>query len=204
MALPLRKIPEILGSPLFHPSPPHPSFLKYIQSDCPMSIKQTTIDNFFFFSFLFFFSKISESASIYICKYLLEENANIVIYDPKVPRDQIISDLVQPDVHGANGHSEEHGIFLFLFFSYPCASLAPVVKNHHHKARKKKRKEKKRKEKKRKEKKRKEKKRKKVVLFRVFFFNFYWKSLTKISEQEGFQMEDFEKETLILAVSEMG
>uniref|UniRef100_A0A2C9M1W1 UDP-glucose 6-dehydrogenase n=1 Tax=Biomphalaria glabrata TaxID=6526 RepID=A0A2C9M1W1_BIOGL len=31
-----------------------------------------------------------ESAAIYVSKYLLEEGANIRIYDPKVPEDQII------------------------------------------------------------------------------------------------------------------
>lgn len=35
-----------------------------------------------------------ESPAIYVCKYLLEEGANLVIYDPKVPRHQIMK-LVQ-------------------------------------------------------------------------------------------------------------
>jgi len=34
-----------------------------------------------------------ESSSIYICKSLLEEHANIYIYDPKVGEEQIIGDL---------------------------------------------------------------------------------------------------------------
>ncbi len=34
-----------------------------------------------------------ESAAIYICKDLLEERANLSIYDPKVGRDQIVKDL---------------------------------------------------------------------------------------------------------------
>lgn len=31
-----------------------------------------------------------ESASIYICKYLMEEGARITVYDPKVEKDQIM------------------------------------------------------------------------------------------------------------------
>ena len=31
-----------------------------------------------------------ESASIYICKYLMDEGARITVYDPKVEKDQII------------------------------------------------------------------------------------------------------------------
>ncbi|KFM60973.1 UDP-glucose 6-dehydrogenase, partial [Stegodyphus mimosarum] len=34
-----------------------------------------------------------ESPAIYICQHLLEEGANLNIYDPKVPEQQIISDL---------------------------------------------------------------------------------------------------------------
>ena len=34
-----------------------------------------------------------ESAAIYICRDLLDENANLAIYDPKVSRDTICSDL---------------------------------------------------------------------------------------------------------------
>ena len=31
-----------------------------------------------------------ESASIYICKYLMDEGARITVYDPKVEKDQIL------------------------------------------------------------------------------------------------------------------
>jgi len=31
-----------------------------------------------------------ESASIYICKYLMDEGARITVYDPKVEKDQVI------------------------------------------------------------------------------------------------------------------
>lgn len=34
-----------------------------------------------------------ESAAIYICRDLLEERASLAIYDPKVPRDQMVKDL---------------------------------------------------------------------------------------------------------------
>ena len=30
-----------------------------------------------------------ESASIYVCKYLLEEGARVTIYDPKVEEEQV-------------------------------------------------------------------------------------------------------------------
>lgn len=49
-----------------------------------------------------------ESAAIYIAKYLLEEHANIVIYDPKVTKEQILADLVSPDVHGHHAHDDTH------------------------------------------------------------------------------------------------
>lgn len=39
-----------------------------------------------------------ESSSIYICKHLLDEAANIVIYDPKVDPTQIKMDLTNPDI----------------------------------------------------------------------------------------------------------
>ncbi|KAM7338746.1 hypothetical protein ACRRTK_002230 [Alexandromys fortis] len=39
-----------------------------------------------------------ESSSIYISKYLLDEGAHLHIYDPKVPREQIIVDLSHPGV----------------------------------------------------------------------------------------------------------
>ena len=39
-----------------------------------------------------------ESSSIYISKHLLEEEANLVIYDPKVDPKQIQTDLVDPEI----------------------------------------------------------------------------------------------------------
>ncbi|PIO30889.1 hypothetical protein AB205_0011570 [Aquarana catesbeiana] len=39
-----------------------------------------------------------ESSSIYISKYLMDEGANLHIYDPKVLKEQIIMDLSQPGV----------------------------------------------------------------------------------------------------------
>ncbi|BFZ15194.1 hypothetical protein BsWGS_18233 [Bradybaena similaris] len=39
-----------------------------------------------------------ESAAIYVVKYLMEEGANICIYDPKVPKDQIIRDLTSSEI----------------------------------------------------------------------------------------------------------
>ena len=39
----------------------------------------------------------SESPAIYVCKYLLEESARISIYDPKVPKAQIVNDLTDYD-----------------------------------------------------------------------------------------------------------
>lgn len=39
-----------------------------------------------------------ESASIYICKYLIEEGARVTIYDPKVEREQVYLELNHPDV----------------------------------------------------------------------------------------------------------
>lgn len=39
-----------------------------------------------------------ESAAIFVCRDLLEEQANIAIYDPKVTRQQILSELGQADV----------------------------------------------------------------------------------------------------------
>ncbi|XP_023375396.1 UDP-glucose 6-dehydrogenase [Otolemur garnettii] len=39
-----------------------------------------------------------ESSSIYISKYLLDEGAHLHIYDPKVPREQIVVDLSHPGV----------------------------------------------------------------------------------------------------------
>ncbi|XP_028393730.1 UDP-glucose 6-dehydrogenase-like [Dendronephthya gigantea] len=39
-----------------------------------------------------------ESASIYICKYLLEEGARLTIYDPKVEKEQVYLELCHPSV----------------------------------------------------------------------------------------------------------
>ncbi|XP_012946479.1 UDP-glucose 6-dehydrogenase [Aplysia californica] len=39
-----------------------------------------------------------ESAAIHVCKYLLDEGAHVQIYDPKVPRDQIMSDLTMAEI----------------------------------------------------------------------------------------------------------
>src|SRR4051812_44349545 len=39
-----------------------------------------------------------ESSAIYLCKHLMDENARLCIYDPKVSRRQIMSDLKHPDV----------------------------------------------------------------------------------------------------------
>ncbi|XP_064419348.1 UDP-glucose 6-dehydrogenase isoform X2 [Latimeria chalumnae] len=39
-----------------------------------------------------------ESSSIYISKYLLDEGARLHIYDPKVPKEQIIQDLCHPNI----------------------------------------------------------------------------------------------------------
>ncbi|KAL3879780.1 hypothetical protein ACJMK2_032066 [Sinanodonta woodiana] len=39
-----------------------------------------------------------ESAAIYVSKYLMEEGANIRIYDPKVEKDQIISEMTHPNM----------------------------------------------------------------------------------------------------------
>ncbi|XP_077988764.1 UDP-glucose 6-dehydrogenase-like [Glandiceps talaboti] len=39
-----------------------------------------------------------ESSSIYVSKYLMDEGAQLVIYDPQVSREQIISDLTHPTI----------------------------------------------------------------------------------------------------------
>ncbi|KAJ8029587.1 UDP-glucose 6-dehydrogenase [Holothuria leucospilota] len=39
-----------------------------------------------------------ESPSIYICKYLMEEGANLKIYDPKVEKQQILMELNHPSI----------------------------------------------------------------------------------------------------------
>ena len=43
-------------------------------------------------------SDTRESSSIYICKHLLDEAAQVVIYDPKVQHAQIRMDLTNPDI----------------------------------------------------------------------------------------------------------
>jgi UDPglucose 6-dehydrogenase len=48
-----------------------------------------------------------ESASIYICKYLLDEGAKVHIYDPQVEESQIFDDISQPDVHGEGAKDME-------------------------------------------------------------------------------------------------
>lgn len=39
-----------------------------------------------------------ESASIYICKYLIEEGARVTIYDPKVLKEKIYLEMTHPDI----------------------------------------------------------------------------------------------------------
>lgn len=39
-----------------------------------------------------------ESASIYIAKYLVDEGANVAIYDPKVTKEQIMIELTEPEL----------------------------------------------------------------------------------------------------------
>ncbi|XP_015748531.1 PREDICTED: UDP-glucose 6-dehydrogenase-like [Acropora digitifera] len=39
-----------------------------------------------------------ESASIYICKYLMDEGARITVYDPKVEKEQILLELTHPSI----------------------------------------------------------------------------------------------------------
>lgn len=51
------------------------------------------------------FPAYSESAAIYVCKYLLEEGAQLSIYDPKVKEEQMRRDLssVVSDDKGESG-----------------------------------------------------------------------------------------------------
>ena len=49
-----------------------------------------------------------ESSSIYICKYLLDEQAKLVVYDPKVLPDQVMSDLTDPALGCDPGHVEKN------------------------------------------------------------------------------------------------
>lgn len=69
-----------------------------------------------FFNLLIYFPR--ESSSIYISKYLMDEGAKLHIYDPKVPKEQIILDLshlgVSEDNQGKNAH-----VKLIFFFSFP-------------------------------------------------------------------------------------
>lgn len=44
-----------------------------------------------------------ESSSIYVCKHLLDEEAQIVIYDPKVDKEQIKLDLTEPSIMSDKG-----------------------------------------------------------------------------------------------------
>uniref|UniRef100_A0ABM0MB84 UDP-glucose 6-dehydrogenase-like n=1 Tax=Saccoglossus kowalevskii TaxID=10224 RepID=A0ABM0MB84_SACKO len=37
-----------------------------------------------------------ESSSIYVCKYLLDEGAQLAIFDPEVSREQIVNELTHP------------------------------------------------------------------------------------------------------------
>ena len=41
-----------------------------------------------------------ESAAIYVTQHLMEEGAKLSIYDPKVTREQILSDLEHPFISG--------------------------------------------------------------------------------------------------------
>lgn len=63
-----------------------------------------------------------ESSSIYISKYLMDEGAKLHIYDPKVPKEQIIFDLshlgVSEDNQGKNSHMKIIHLFLPLFSIY--------------------------------------------------------------------------------------
>eukprot|EP00118_Oscarella_pearsei_P009082 m.50065 g.50065 ORF g.50065 m.50065 type:complete len:505 (+) comp34053_c0_seq2:330-1844(+) len=39
-----------------------------------------------------------ESSSIYVCKYLMEEGAHLVVFDPKVSKEQVLTDLKNPTI----------------------------------------------------------------------------------------------------------
>ena len=41
-----------------------------------------------------------ESAAIYVAQHLMEEGAKLSIYDPKVPQEQVLSDLEHPFISG--------------------------------------------------------------------------------------------------------
>lgn len=49
-----------------------------------------------------------ESSSIYISKYLLDEQANLVIYDPKVLPERIMCDLTDPFLGCDPDHVKKH------------------------------------------------------------------------------------------------
>ena len=59
-----------------------------------------------FFNWLIHF--LRESSSIYISKYLMDEGAKLHIYDPKVPKEQIILDLSHPGVSEDNQGKNTH------------------------------------------------------------------------------------------------
>lgn len=56
-----------------------------------------------------------ESSSIYISKYLMDEGAKLHIYDPKVPKEQIIFDLSHLGVSEDNQGKNSHIKFIPLF-----------------------------------------------------------------------------------------
>lgn len=63
---------------------------------------------------LIFFS-FRESSSIYISKYLMDEGAHLHIYDPKVPREQIVVDLSHP---GVSQDDQGKALSLMSHFEY--------------------------------------------------------------------------------------
>lgn len=70
-----------------------------------------------------------ESSSIYISKYLMDEGAKLFIYDPKVLKEQIVSDLSHPSISEDNPDRGAfvcacvhecvlvHNLDVFFFFS---------------------------------------------------------------------------------------
>lgn len=69
-----------------------------------------------FFNWLVLFSR--ESSSIYISKYLMDEGAKLHIYDPKVPKEQIIFDLSHLGVSEDNQGKNSHIKFIHFFLPY--------------------------------------------------------------------------------------
>lgn len=62
-----------------------------------------------------------ESSSIYISKYLMDEGAHLHIYDPKVPREQIVVDLSHPGVSADDqGRTPLHKAFGYRPSQLPC------------------------------------------------------------------------------------